>query len=50
MDSLTYKNKIQVQKTFAERFENDIVPYLRGHEVLRKRLHLKYILVLWVPI
>lgn len=41
MDSLK-NSKIEIQKNFVAKYKNEIFPCLKGHEVLRKRLHIKY--------
>ena len=35
---LKNNNKIEIQKEFVKQYKNEIFPFLKGHEVLRKRL------------
>ena len=35
-------SKIEIQKSFVAKYKNEIFPCLKGHEVLRRRLHIKY--------
>ncbi len=49
MDSVK-NNKIEIQKEFVKQYKNEIFPFLKGYEVLRKRLYSKKQLITWIPI
>ena len=50
MDSLKNNNKIEIQKEFVKQYKNEIFPFLKGHEVLRKRLNKKCNLIIAIPL